>query len=45
MLPPTAAAEGGIWALQWEPGHFKYNFDVRKGEIFTSWFKGATTNM
>lgn len=30
---------------QWEPGHFKYNFDVRKGEIFTSWFKGATTNM
>ncbi len=31
--------------LQWEPGHFSYNFDVREGPIYTSWFKGATTNM
>ena len=38
-------AEEVAGCLQWEPGHFKYNFDVRKGEIFTSWFKGATTNM
>ena len=31
--------------LQWQPDHFKYNFDVREGKIFTSWFKGATTNI
>jgi acetyl-CoA synthetase len=38
-------AEEFHWEKKWEPGHFSYNFDVRKGKIFTSWFKGATTNI
>mmetsp|Transcript_8924 Transcript_8924/g.26779 ORF Transcript_8924/g.26779 Transcript_8924/m.26779 type:complete len:721 (-) Transcript_8924:858-3020(-) len=33
------------WEKKWEKGHFKYNFDVRKGKIFTSWFAGARTNI
>lgn len=24
---------------------FTYNFDIRKGPIFTKWFDGATTNV
>ncbi len=35
----------GLWHRQWEKGHFQYNFDVRKGRIFTSWFGGAKTNI
>lgn len=33
------------WKTKWEKGHFKYNFDVRNGKIFSSWFGGATTNI
>lgn len=34
-----------ILVVQWEKGHFKYNFDVRNGKIFSSWFGGAMTNI
>lgn len=31
--------------LQWEEKHISYNFDVRKGKIFTEFFKGGQTNV
>lgn len=31
--------------LQWEPNHHHYNFDVNKGPISVTWFKGGKTNM
>jgi acetyl-CoA synthetase len=31
--------------LQWEPKHFSFNFDVRKGKVFVEWFKGGKTNL
>jgi hypothetical protein len=30
---------------QWEDEHFDFNFDVRKGKIFTEWFRGGRTNI
>ena len=34
-----------MWLSQWDEKHLDYNFDVRNGKIFTSWFKGGTTNI
>lgn len=31
--------------MQWEDKHISYNFDVRKGKIFTEFFKGGQTNV
>lgn len=31
--------------MQWEDKHISYNFDVRKGKIFTEFFKGGRTNV
>ncbi len=30
---------------QWDEKHFSYNFDVRKGKVFTEWFRGGRTNI
>lgn len=34
-----------ICVLQWQDQHISYNFDVRKGKIFTEFFKGGQTNI
>lgn len=31
--------------LQWQDQHISYNFDVRKGKIFSEFFKGGQTNV
>ena len=41
--PPSCAY--ACARLQWERDHMSYNFDVRKGDIFVNFFKGATTNI
>eukprot|EP00879_Flechtneria_rotunda_P008446 GHRR01008847.1.p1 GENE.GHRR01008847.1~~GHRR01008847.1.p1 ORF type:complete len:661 (+),score=158.01 GHRR01008847.1:1305-3287(+) len=33
------------WAKRWEANHHSYNFDMNKGPIHVTWFKGAKTNM
>eukprot|EP00775_Hariotina_reticulata_P007053 gene7053-7267_t len=33
------------WAKKWEPNHHHYNFDMNKGPISVTWFKGGKTNL
>jgi hypothetical protein len=40
--PPHAAARR---AAQWEPDHHTYNFDLSRGRIGVTWFKGGRTNI
>lgn len=30
---------------QWDKDHYVYNFDVSKGPVSITWFKGAQTNV
>ncbi|GAX72977.1 hypothetical protein CEUSTIGMA_g430.t1 [Chlamydomonas eustigma] len=38
-------AKDFVWSKTWDKDHFKSNFDVNNGPIFTHWFKGGKTNI
>ncbi|KAJ9520487.1 hypothetical protein QJQ45_000217 [Haematococcus lacustris] len=38
-------AEQFHWHKKWDEDHHSFNFDVRKGPIEISWFKGGLTNI
>ena len=42
---PALIVTPGSAVPQWDDKHFSYNFDVRKGKVFTEWFRGGRTNI
>ncbi|KAI8474948.1 MAG: acetyl-CoA synthetase [Monoraphidium minutum] len=38
-------AEDYHWHKKWEPDHHAFNFDLRRGRVSSTWFRGGRTNI